>query len=160
MLLKYAWSSRRIWTSSWRRSKEYYFMWYVRLIVILFIFGIYGCSSLSTKYRVQGDKNYYDHFSMLPENPYMHKIITVTVEVHIVGSRNQFSRKPYRNPQRGVMGYYWSNGLKNEIWLLGKEINGKAVPCKTVLGHEFWNCLVHKAPYKILSPYELIKYGY
>ena len=136
---------------------------YVLIFIISLMF--ISCASeekleIATQERIEGDRLYSASFQKLPKNLEMHKIISLNnVEVHIVGDIKLFNYEPYRNPDKCVAGYFWYRNGVNEIWVLGRELDNKAVVCKTVLGHEFLNAIVKAKPDDVLSPYKLKEFG-
>jgi len=108
------------------------------------VFLLVGCVALATDRRKEGFETLQKGFISLPETPNLHEIIVLKeVKVHIVGHRNLFDwnvAAAYGSP---VAAYANTN---NEIWILGKVVEGKIIVNQAILGHEFKHLLNFKNP--------------
>lgn len=67
-----------------------------------------------------------------------HKVVTVTVEVHMVSDREQFDYLPYTFKNKGVVGYASNNG---KIYIICRKEKEKIVCPWEVTGHELMHIL-------------------
>jgi len=107
--------------------------------ILILIFLFFGCSHHFFGYKDTGDRNWQSAFLTLPDTPNLNKTIRLgDVTVHIVGNRSQFECLKFQEERAGVVGYATTG---NEIWVLGKIVNGKIVLNQAVLGHELQHLL-------------------
>ena len=92
----------------------------------------------------------------MEESPDLHEVLLLeNVTIHIVGHRKHFQWEKAATFGSSVVGYA---NKKNEIWLLGKIVDGKIVINQVVLGHELNHLLNFKNP-KIADPDKLDDLG-
>ncbi len=92
-------------------------------------------------------------FESIPPSPEMHKVLHLNnLKIHIVGNQKQFDHVPFRNAS--VSGY----ASPFEIWVIGKEVNGKVIINWAVVGHELMHVLNFYYPDIIANPdsYEVL----
>jgi hypothetical protein len=128
-----------------------------RLIVIGLVFTMLsGCVTLATDRRREGFDQLQRGFSSLAETPDLHEVITLKeVTVHIVGHRRLFNwdvAAAYGSP---VAAYA---NTKNEIWILGKVVQGRVIVNQAILGHEFKHLLNFRSP-RVANPDQLDQLG-
>jgi len=89
-------------------------------------------------------------FDMLPEDLKLKKTIVLKdVKIHIVGHCGQYDFADFRDPNKRVVGYATTN---NEIWVIGKRVNGKIIINQIVLGHELAHLLSYQDLLGMISP--------
>jgi hypothetical protein len=99
--------------------------------------------------REQGFNMIQRGFSNLEATPELYKEVELkNIKVFIVGDRKQFTWKKAAAANSSIIGYATPN---NEIWILGKEVEGKIVLNEAVLGHELTHLLNFKDS-KIANP--------
>ena len=92
----------------------------------------------------------------VPESPELHEVITLrNVTIHIVGHRKHFNYEKASAYGSPIAGYATPS---NEIWLLGKVVEGKIVVDQAILGHELKH-LLHYQNKKVAKPDQLEAIG-
>lgn len=125
-------------------------------ICVALVVFLSSCGSLAKDYRVEGFNMLHKGFSSMEESPDLHEyIILKNVKIHIVGHRKHFCWEEAKGAEKGIVGYATT---ENEIWLFGKEVNGKIILNQGVLGHELNHLLNFKDP-KIANPDKLDDLG-
>lgn len=115
-----------------------------------------SCVPLSTDYRKYGFRIVERGFVSLEESPDLHEVFLLeNLTIHIVGHRKHFPWEKASAIGSPIVGYA---NKKNEIWLLGKIVEGKIVINQVVLGHELNHLLNFKNP-KIADPDKLDDLG-
>ena len=115
-----------------------------------------SCSPLATDYRKYGFRIVERGFVSLEESPDLHEVVSLqNVTIHIVGHRKHFQWKKASAFGSSIVGYA---NKKNEIWLLGKIVDGKIVINQVVLGHELNHLLNFENP-EIADPDKLEDLG-
>ena len=112
-----------------------------------------GCGTYASVLRYDGYTSMQRGFESLPSSPELHKVFLLNnVKVHIVDSQQQFAHVPFRNSS--VLGY----ATPFEIWVIGKEVNGKIIINWAVIGHELIHMLSFYYPDIIANPdsYEVL----
>lgn len=121
------------------------------------IFFFIGCTPYTTDSRESGFRMIQKSFNALNETPSLHEVVTLgDVKVHIVGHRRYFHWDKATAFESGIIGYA---NRKNEIWLLGRIVNGRIVINQAVLGHEL-NHLLNFKNYNIANPDRLDRLEY
>lgn len=117
----------------------------VKTIMPILIIVMTGCTtSLSTDLRKEGFVRLQQSLESVPEIPELDTVIELkNVKIHIVGHRNRFDYAKAAAYGSPVAGYARPN---NEIWLLGKMVEGKIVLDQAILGHELKHLLHFKNP--------------
>lgn len=109
-----------------------------------------GCASMAWEYQQQGFWYMQQSFNTLPADPKIDKtIILKEVKIHIVSDCSRYGLDTFRDPEKGVVGYATSD---NEIWVLGRRVNGKIVVNQAVLGHELAHLLSYRDFWELISP--------
>jgi len=120
------------------------------------MWSIAGCTSLATDYRKEGFRMLEAGFASLAETPDLHHVIKLKdVTIHIVGRRSLFGdgkAAAYGSP---VAAYANTN---NEIWLFGKEVDGKIILNQAILGHELYH-LMEFSSKELANPDKLDEMG-
>lgn len=99
--------------------------------------------------REQGFNMIQRGFSNLEATPDLYEEVQIkNIKVIIVGDRKQFTWKKAAAENSSIIGYATPD---NEIWIFGKEVEGKIVLNEAVLGHELAHLLNFKNP-KIANP--------
>ncbi len=128
----------------------------MQLVLIGFAFTFIGCSSLATDLRKEGFRKAQQGMDAIPETPELHEVVRLrNVKIHVVGHRKHFKygkAAAYGSP---IAGYAQRN---NEIWLLGKVVEGQIVLNQAILGHEFKH-LLHFKNDKVADPDALHEIG-
>ena len=123
--------------------------------IVGLILTLIGCSTLTTEYRKIGQIELQRSFRTLPDRPMPDTTVTLkNVTVKIVASRNAFEHVKFAQNDK-ILGYATRN---NEIWVLGKMVNGKIIVNQGVLGHEL-NHLLNFANPDIADPDKLDELG-
>lgn len=126
-------------------------------VAFLLVFAMFflGCGPYpyASVLRQDGYAYMQKGFDSVPSSSELHKIFLLNnLKVHIVDSQEQFSHVPFRNSS--VLGY----ATPFEIWVIGKEVNGKIIINWAVIGHELIHVLSFYHPEIILNPdsYEVL----
>ncbi|MDQ5986961.1 MAG: hypothetical protein CSYNP_02697 [Syntrophus sp. SKADARSKE-3] len=126
------------------------------LFFIGLVFLLIGCTTVATDRRKEGFDAFQKGFTSIPETPDIHEVIVLKeVKVHIVGSRKQFNWNVAAAFGSPIAAYA---NTDNEIWILGKMINGKIIVNQAILGHELEHLLNFKEN-KVANPDELDAMG-
>ncbi len=121
------------------------------LLVIAMLFS--GCGPYASVLRQDGYNSMQRGFESIPPSPEMHKVLHLNnLKIHIVDNQKQFDHVPLRNSS--VIGY----ATPFEIWVIGKEVNGKVIINWAVVGHELIHVLNFYYPDIIANPdsYEVL----
>lgn len=95
---------------------------------------ITACTSFGTDYRQQGFKLTQKAFESYPETPSLYEVVELkNIRIYIVGNQDSFNWQYASAFGSPIKGYATKN---NEIWVLGKKLNGKIIVNQVVLGHE------------------------
>ncbi len=126
------------------------------LICIALVFSLIGCAAVATDRRKEGFDALQKGFTSIAETPDLHEVVILKeVKVHIVGSRKLFNwniAAAYGSP---VAAYA---NTDNEIWILGKVVQGKVIVNQAILGHELEHLLNFKEN-RVANPDELDSLG-
>ena len=106
----------------------------IGLICVGLLFLLTGCASLATDYRKEGFRMTQRGFDRIESTPNLNRVIELeNVKVHIVGSRKYFDYDKAAVDGSRIAGYANTN---NEIWIVGKLVNGKVVLNQAILGNK------------------------
>lgn len=121
-------------------------LWGVAGLVLI----LQGCAGMAAECQRLGFWYMQQSFEALPSDPKINKtIILKEVKVHIVSDCTRYGIDTFRDPDKRVVGYATSD---NEIWILGKRVNGKIVVNQAVLGHELAHLLSYRDFWELISP--------
>lgn len=121
------------------------------LLVIAMLF--WGCGPYASVLRQDGYSYMQKGFESIAPSPEMHKVFLLNnLKIHIVDNQKQFDYVPFRNSS--IVGY----ATPFEIWVIGKEVNGKIIINWAVMGHELIHILSFYYPDIIANPdsYEVL----
>jgi hypothetical protein len=121
------------------------------LLVIAMLLS--GCGPYASVLRHDGYNYMQKGFESVPSSSDLHKVFILNnVKIHIVDNQKQFDHVPFRNSS--VVGY----ATPFEIWVIGKEVNGKIIINWAVIGHELIHILNFYYPDMIANPdsYEVL----
>jgi len=122
-------------------SRKLYFLAICCGLVVLSC--LTGCSSFVAD-REQGFNMIQKGFSNIEPTPDLHEQLELkNIKIVIVGDREQFGWKKAAAKNSPIIGYATHD---NEIWILGKVVNGKIVVNEAVIGHEITHLLNFKDP--------------
>ena len=124
-------------------------------IAILLVIAMFlsGCGPYASVLRQDGYTYMQRGFESVPSSPELHKVFLLNnLKIHIVDNQKQFAHVPFRNAS--VVGY----ATPFEIWVMGKEVNGKIIINWAVMGHELIHILSFYYPDIIANPdtYEVL----
>jgi hypothetical protein len=124
-------------------------------IAILLVTAVFlsACTPYASVLRNDGYAYMQKGFESLPSSSELHKVLVINnLKVHVVDNQKQFAHVPFRNAS--VVGY----ATPFEIWVMGKEVNGKVIINWAVIGHELIHMLSFYYPDIIANPdsYEVL----
>ena len=124
----------------------------VALLLVIAMF-LSECGPYASVLREDGYNYMQRGFESVPSSADLHKVFFLNnVKIHIVDNQKQFDHVPFRNSS--VVGY----ATPFEIWVIGKEVNGKIIINWAVIGHELIHILNFYYPDMIANPdsYEVL----
>ena len=114
----------------------------IGLICVGLLFLLTGCASLATHYRKKGFSVAQRGFAQIESTPNLNRVIELeNVKVHIVGSRKHLDYDKAVADGSGMAGH---PNTRNEIWIVGKLVNGKVVLNQALLGNKLSQLLNSK----------------
>jgi hypothetical protein len=124
-------------------------------IALLFLIAMLssGCGPYASVLRHDGYSYMQRGFESLPSSSGLHKVFIINnLKIHVVDHQKQFDHVPFRNSS--VVGY----ATPFELWVIGKEVNGKIILNWAVIGHELIHMLSFYYPDLIANPdsYEVL----
>ncbi len=95
-------------------------------------------------------------FASIEETSSLYHVVELkNVKIHIIGNRSQFGDEKVAAYGSPIAAYANRN---NEIWLFGKEVEGKIILNQAILGHEL-NHLIEFKSKKLANPDKLDEMG-
>jgi hypothetical protein len=122
------------------------------LLAACLIFLLGACAPDSIDLRKEGFALLEKGFDSQEDSPLLNRTVELgNIRIHIVGDRSLLGSDQAKISISGLVGYATSG---NDVYLLGKIVEGKIIVNQAVLGHEVMHLLNFKDP-KIANPDKL-----